>query len=185
MPKSISKVLIVYYSRSGNTRSVAQALSIELGCANEELVDMRRRSGLLGIARSGIDGLLGRETALCAPLHAVSDYELVIVGTPVWNRSMSAPVRTYLGRNRGRFRSVAFFATHSFGRARAFEQMAELAQKSPCATLVVTEREIDDAEVLAKVRIFADRLRGLDNSPFTFADRYRVGRRFAPQPIST
>jgi flavodoxin len=185
MSKSKPKVLIVYYSRSGNTRSVAQALSIELGCPKEELVDMRRRSGLLGIARSGLDGLLGRETALCAPLHDVSEYDLVIVGTPVWNRSVSAPVRTYLGRNRGRFRNVAFFATHSFGRSRAFEQMAEIAQKSPCATLVVTEREIDDAEVLAKMRDFADRLRGLDNSPFSSADRNRLGRRFAPQLVST
>jgi hypothetical protein len=97
--------------------------------------------------------------------------------------SVSAPVRTIPG-NRGQFR-IAASCDARLGRSRAFEQMAELAQKSPCATLVVTEREIDDAEVLAKMRDFADRLRGLDNSPFSFADRNRIWRRFAPQLMST
>jgi len=42
---------------------------------------MRRRSALLGLARSCLDGLLRREAVLCAPLHDVSEYDLVIIGT--------------------------------------------------------------------------------------------------------
>jgi multimeric flavodoxin WrbA len=51
--------------------------------------------------RCAFDGVLGRKAALCAVLNDGADYDLVIVGTPVWGRSVSTPVHTYLERTRG------------------------------------------------------------------------------------
>jgi flavodoxin len=155
-----SKVLIVFYSRTGSTRALAHALADELACPVEELIDRRPRSGVVGLLRCAIDAALGRTTQLAKLKHDPADYDLVIVGTPVWGMSVSAPVRTYLTQTAGRFRDVAFFLTHGgTGRERVFEQMQELAMLQPTAVLSVTEREVDSAEFLRKARAFAERLR--------------------------
>jgi len=43
----MKRILIAYYSRSGNTRRVAPRLAADLGADLEEIVDPTRISGLL------------------------------------------------------------------------------------------------------------------------------------------
>jgi flavodoxin len=43
------KSLVVYYSRSGNTRFVAEQISEEIGADIEEIIDIKKRKGLLGL----------------------------------------------------------------------------------------------------------------------------------------
>jgi flavodoxin len=155
-----SKILIVFYSRTGSTRALARALADELECPVEELIDRRPRSGFSGLLRSAFDAVFARTTPLAKLQHDPADYDLVIIGTPVWSWSMSAAVRTYLTQTRGRFRDVAFFLTHGgTGRQRVFQQMQELAMLQPTAVLGVTEHDVDCAEFLRKARAFAERLR--------------------------
>lgn len=40
-----------------------------------------------------------------------SNYDLLIIGTPIWSSNLSAPVRTYITQNRGKFHNLAFFIT--------------------------------------------------------------------------
>jgi flavodoxin len=42
------KTLVVYYSRTGTTRKVAEAIAGILRCDIEEVVDTKKRSGILG-----------------------------------------------------------------------------------------------------------------------------------------
>jgi len=50
-----SKILVVYYSRSGTTRTVAKALAARLNSSFEEIVETRGRGGFLGYWRSIIE----------------------------------------------------------------------------------------------------------------------------------
>jgi flavodoxin len=43
------KILVVFYSRSGATRRVADALAAELKCDAEEVVVTKSRAGFVGI----------------------------------------------------------------------------------------------------------------------------------------
>ena len=79
-------ILCMYYSRTGATRQamteIAQALDAEL----VELTDGVDRSGARGYLRSGMDAMR-RATLPLAPYETerpLSDYRLVILGTPVW-----------------------------------------------------------------------------------------------------
>src|SRR5262245_42203004 len=94
------KVLVVYYSQDGATRSVANVLADELDCAVEELAETRERTGKFAIFRSAYEGLLGRSTTLKRIRHRPEQYDLVVVGTPIWSAAVSAPVRTYLEQHR-------------------------------------------------------------------------------------
>jgi hypothetical protein len=104
-------VLVVYYSRSRTTRAAAEAIARALDADIEALRDRTNRSGVFGYVRSGLEATLSRPTVLEPQLRDPRRYEVVIVGTPVWNASVSAPVRTYLDTNRGRFEKVAFSLT--------------------------------------------------------------------------
>ena len=46
------KILVVFYSRSGNTRRVAEEIIDALDCDIEELFDTQNLSGALGYLRS-------------------------------------------------------------------------------------------------------------------------------------
>jgi flavodoxin len=42
------KALVVFYSRTGATKQVAEALAESLNCDSEELIDTKKRGGPLG-----------------------------------------------------------------------------------------------------------------------------------------
>ena len=153
------RVLVVFYSRTGTTRELARAIRDELGCEIERIADKRRRAGLLGYLRSGFDAALRRTTTLHPMNTDPGDFDLVLVGTPVWNGSVATPIRTYLATNRDRIRRVAFFCTYGgSGSARALRQMAALCRRPPVATLALRTKEVRRGPIAGQVREFASSL---------------------------
>jgi len=149
------KTLVVYYSRTGNTRLVAETISATLPCDVEEIEDTRNRSGIFGYFRSGFDAWLKKLTTLKPLRYDPTPYDLVIVGTPIWNTSLSAPVRTYLTLNKGRFKSVAFFCTcGGVGSRRVFHQMSEACGMKPLDVLDIREAEVGCGEHTRRVHTF-------------------------------
>jgi flavodoxin len=141
---STMRALVVYYSRTGHTRTIAEALAPALGADVEELRDPTERRGVLGYLRSGLEATLGVLAPIDAPEHDPSSYDLVVIGGPVWG-GVPSPIRTYLWLERARLPRTAFFVTYGgFGAESVLEQMGALAGKKPVATLAVREREMGE-----------------------------------------
>ncbi len=136
------RILIIFFSRTGTTRHVAESIARATHGDVEELREAKSRLGPLGWLRSGYEGSrhLSAETL---PLeHELERYDLIFIGSPTWSRSLSSPVRGFLERNRGRLRSVALFATCADPKsAQAIEQMVELLGKAPLATLSIADAD--------------------------------------------
>src|SRR5690242_15058604 len=120
------RILVVYFSRSGTTEQVARVVARALDADIERIVDHTRRGGIIGYLRSAYQATFGHLVAVDPATRDPWTYDLVVVGTPIWNQSLSSPVRSYLERHE--FHDVAFFCTCG-GRAgdRVFAQMAEAA----------------------------------------------------------
>ena len=130
------KILVVYYSRSGITHKIAEALCEALTCEREEIVEDGSRAGLFGYMRSLVEARQKRPSVIAAAKRDPSSYDLVVVGTPVWGWPVSSPVRAYLIGNRDRVHDVAFFCTlGGAGSANAFTQMRGITGKTPRARL--------------------------------------------------
>ena len=105
------RTLVVFYSRSGNTRRIAEMIARHLEAEVEELVDKKGRGGLLGFLRAGRDAIK-RKPAELEPLKCQpGDYQLIVVGTPVWASNPVPAVRTFLQSHDLSGKRVALFCT--------------------------------------------------------------------------
>lgn len=155
----MSKILVVYYSRTGRTKKVAEAIASKIGADIEEIVDTTPRKGLRAIFRSTLDGLFGRTTDIREPVKDPYDYDLVVIGTPIWAGSVCAPVRDYFTWNDGSIRNAAFFLTHgSVGEDRVFHQMEVLSGAKPVEVLALHRLDLWRNRGQAKIDAFAERL---------------------------
>jgi flavodoxin len=162
----MSDVLLVYYSRTGYTASVAREISGMTGWDCEELHDVHHRVGAWGFVRSLLDVVLGRHPAIEKPAKDPADYKLVVLAAPVWMGRLSSPIRTYIAQHRGGFKQVAYFCTYGGkGAEHAAEQCAKFLGKPLAATLAITDVEIEKSDYRTKLDQFLWQLRALGAKP--------------------
>lgn len=154
------RTLVVYFSRTGNTRTVGNEIARELSCDVEEIIDTVNRAGPLGYINSGRQATMKELTKLQPLKKDPSQYELVVIGTPVWAATMSTPVRTFLVENKDKLKKVAFFATlGGVGADGTFNGMEELAGKKPEATFTVNTVDLKKGAYGDGLRKFVGSLR--------------------------
>ena len=139
------KTLVVYYSRTGHTEHLAQEIARRCHADLDRIRDPdgADRGGLWGYLRSAWQAACGATPAIRPTTRDPGGYDLVVIGTPVWNWHLAAPVRSYARRHAGRFRRVAFFCTEGgSGDQRAFAELERLCGQAPRSTLAVVERDL-------------------------------------------
>ena len=114
------KTLIVYYSYSGTTERVAQHLRDLTGGTLYELTLAQPYSGSDNDVSDRVFAERGEGTMpeLTGTLPDVADYDRILIGTPVWNDSMSNPVSCYLQQTDFSGKIIAPFWTYIAIRAR-------------------------------------------------------------------
>jgi flavodoxin len=138
------KTLIVYHSRSGYTRRLAQSLAARLDADLDEIRIVQPLDGPLGYVMCAIEAIGGLGPALRPATRDPATYDLVVVGTPVWFWSLASPVRSWLEQHPLGGRRFAFFCTMGgSGASCVFSTMKELAGGDPIATLALTDDEVD------------------------------------------
>ena len=151
------KTLVVYYSLSGTTRTVAQSIAQELDADVDDIRCARYRPGFWGFVKAGYDSWRDRLPAIEELKHAASAYDLVLVGGPMWAFRAATPVRAYLRKEAGGLPNVAFILTHGGAPAdKAFREMQVLAAREP---LVVRNQDVKAGRFASAVASFAAALR--------------------------
>ena len=124
------KSLVVFYSRTGNARFVAQTIAAEVGADIEEVIDLKKRSGVIGFLRAGADARRGKETKIAPTQKSPADYELIIVGTPIWGGRPTPAITTYLMKNNLSGKKVAVFFVQGGKGSKGIEQTKALIPNS-------------------------------------------------------
>lgn len=107
-------ILCICYSRTGRTKETMAEIAGALDCALVEVSDLIDRRGAIGWLRCGLDAMR-RHTRPINRLDTprpLSDYRLVILGTPVWAGRCSSVMRALLKRRGYEMRDVAYVLTH-------------------------------------------------------------------------
>lgn len=156
---SYKNVVVAYYSRTGNTRQVAQKIKETIGCDIDEIIDKENRKGIIGFLKSGYQALKGIPAKIEESSKEVAQYDVVVIGTPVWAGRISCAVRKYITKNKDKFKNVAYFSTQmGAGEDRVFEDMEGLCGRKPLYKLRLTNKQIKSGEYVEKIKKLCDML---------------------------
>lgn len=165
----MQRVLVVYYSRTGHVRSVAQAIADACSADLEEIREARPRRGLFAWIRSSFEAARGRCPPILPLVRSPSDYELVVLGCPVWASRVASPMRSFLASNAPTLPHVAFFCTMGGrGGERMFGEMTTLCGKEPIAALILRDRELNEPAIPRRIAAFVEAL-GVEERALTGA----------------
>lgn len=154
------KTLIIYYSRTNTTEKAAELIAKKLNADQERVIDKKNRAGVFGYLGGGFAAVRGRTTAIGDLKHDPSDYDLVVIGTPVWVGRVSPAIRAYLGAQAKKVKRVAFFTTQGSGeRQRVFEDLKELAGQEPAAELFLKAAVVTKGDPAAAIAAFCEKIK--------------------------
>jgi flavodoxin len=142
------KTLIVFYSRTGTTKKAVEILAKEMNADVEEITDKIDRKGVIGYLKSGRDGMKRRLTEIDPTKKDPQQYDMIIIGTPMWATNMCSPIRTYLTKNKIENKKIGILITHGGSSAeKIVKEIGELTQKSELTGhTAIKTREIKYAE---------------------------------------
>ncbi|MBD3216027.1 MAG: flavodoxin [Candidatus Lokiarchaeota archaeon] len=148
-------VLVVYYTRTGNTRQIAEEITDKLNADVEEIIDKTKRSGIIGWLRSGYHAVREKLTEIEEMKKNPQDYDIIILGTPNWAGRLTPAIRTYISRYKDQFNKLAYFITMG-GRAgdELIKNIREFCGKKPIATAQILEKEIEEDNYTEKIDAF-------------------------------
>jgi flavodoxin len=134
----MTRYLVAYYSWTGNTEKVANLIAETLAADIERIRDVEPRGGPFAFPSAVVASLLKSSPPISQPTKNVADYDVVILGCPVWASNMATPMRTYIMRENPGIKQVALFCTlGGRGGKAALARMAALCGRAPLADLIV------------------------------------------------
>jgi len=157
------KTLVVYYSRTGNAKSVAEKIAGELEAEIEEVVDKKKRSGVFGFLSGGKDATIGNKTEIAETRKNPVDFDLIVVVTPVWSSSPTPAIRTYLLKHDLAGKKVAvFYTSEGTGTDKAIAKIKDLIPNGDSAEiLVLLKPNKDKTDTDSKIVEWCSRLKSL------------------------
>ena len=156
----MSDNLIVYYSRSGTARQVAEVIAIHTGWVLAEVRDRTPRAGLSGDVRCVLDMVFHRMPAYEYVGPKLDACRNVVVVAPVWLGRLAAPMRSFLHDHApfpGTLSAVCVMAAR--GGFRAEEDIVRLTGKTPEPALALRQRDVQSGEAMDSLEAFATALR--------------------------
>ncbi len=134
--KATSKALVLYYSQTGTTKIVAEALQQALGADIEEIIvcDPYDPDFNATIARGQKEMSEGKFPELEPIAANLKDYDVIFLGYPVWFGTYANPIETLLQTVDFSGKTVVPFCT--FGSGGLDTSSKALAEKLPKATVL-------------------------------------------------
>ncbi len=152
----MSNKLVIYYSRTGNTKKIAEKIANSLSCEMIEIKPLSSYKGIIGWLRAGFQAVKRKIPKIESINVNLNIYDLVILGTPMWGGNLSSPIRAFLTENIDKIKKIAFFyCSGGEGTDQIFEEFKDLTQIEPIATLGVPQKEIETSK---KIEEFIQRL---------------------------
>lgn len=160
------KTAIVYYSMHGNVRYVAEKVAKELGADLIELKPVKAYpdKGAMQFIWGGSAVTFKKKPDLEPYTFNASEYDLVIIGTPVWASNFTPPLRTFFEDNDLTGKKIAVIATSAGGDSSKCIQAVKEATKTDAlaATLSLTDpKDRPSDEIEKKIGEFIEACRAL------------------------
>ena len=137
------RILVVYYSRTGFTRRIAEEIADACGADLEEVRDVKSRRGPFGFLRSGYEASRRKLPEIKETTADPAQYDVVVIGTPVWAGNVASPIRSYVAKQRDALKAVALFCTMG-GKSsgKTLPELSDACGRKPLTAIALGDKEI-------------------------------------------
>jgi flavodoxin len=127
----MGKILVVYYSFEGNTKHIAEVLAEYLKADIQEVKPKKelQTKGFYKFIWGGRQAIMKVKPELMPMDVNFEDYDVILVGSPIWAGTYAPPIRTLLEDSYIKGKKIAYFYTHQGGDAKALVRTKELIEK--------------------------------------------------------
>ena len=155
-----SKKLVVYYSYTGHTKMIAESIQKELGC---DILEIKPVQPYSTDYQTVVDEEQNNNSSNKTPEiqkidKDLSNYDEIIIGSPVWWYTIAPVIRTFLKENDLSGKVIKPFATNAGWLGQTFDEIRKLCPNSKVENelnivfteeytkceLVTSKNEIDD-----------------------------------------
>ncbi len=105
--------LVLYYSRTGNCRAVAEAIGETVHCPVQEIKDLKNRAGFRGFISGMIDIRTRPITGIEPKAVDLSACDTIFLGSPIWGMRFAPAITTVLESFDFRGKKIVLFAVVS------------------------------------------------------------------------
>ena len=142
----------IYYSLSGNGEVVANYLS-------EKGVDMRKietkyrlsKHMFPAMMKGGFHALIGKKAKLINYNNDISNYDEIIIGSPIWNSRLTPPINTVLKNTDLTNKKITFILYSGGGMGK--KATKKISKKYPEATIINIKQPKKYVEELEKIKV--------------------------------
>jgi flavodoxin len=122
------KAAVIYYSYDGNCGLIAEKIKAVLNADVLELKaqDNKKRKGLVKYIWGGRQALFHAKPPLKPYTISIEQYDLIIIGSPVWAGGPVPALNTFLGQTRIRDKKIALFCCHAGSKGKIFEKIKNM-----------------------------------------------------------
>ena len=127
-----SKKLVVYYSYTGHTKMIAESIQKELGC---DILEIKPVQPYSTDYQTVVDEEQNNDSSNKTPEiqkidKDLSDYDEIIIGSPVWWYTIAPVIRTFLKENDLSGKVIKPFATNAGWLGQTFQEIKRLCPDS-------------------------------------------------------
>lgn len=159
---------IVFYSRTGTGRAVAERLASITGWPMHEVQDASPRSGLMGDLRCVADCVFKRSPEVRYGGPTLNQFDHVVLIAPVWLRSLAAPMGAFLRKQGRMVKTYSVVCVMSgYGGFRAVDDMADILQSRPRSILLLKQYDVLAGDYNAALHRFRERILSADEPDST------------------
>jgi len=105
------KVLVIFYSRTGNTELVAKTIAQMLNADLRKVEEVKERKGIWGFLSGGIDALKNKCSDIKPVDFDLANYDLVFVGSPIWASKTTPAINAFISKTDFKNKNVVVFFT--------------------------------------------------------------------------
>lgn len=103
--------IVIYYSRTGKTKLVAETIAEQKNADKIEIKDIRSRSGIHGFIKGAIETIATVKTDIIPKRVDLKEYDTVYIGTPVWASRPTPAINQIIANCNFEDKNVITFAT--------------------------------------------------------------------------
>lgn len=116
---------VIYYSFEGSTKFIAEIIAQEIGADILELKPEKeiKTHGFMKYVWGGRQVVMKIKPKLLSFAKNPNDYDVIIIGTPVWAYTFTPPLRTFFSEVKLQNKKIVLFCCSDGEKGKIFENM--------------------------------------------------------------